>query len=243
MSLLLLDDSCFLSSLRVLELELLPLRSDRGKKEWEMFVSCFLKHGLWCPIHLEVGLEYVAGEGRPAGQNCLASVGKLGAWLCKELEGEECWAAVSAGSLGQQVGCQDTRLHMQPLGQQPGLQHTKTLCSPKQWTACAQLCLKWALGDGCNIDRINSSTFTRAPLPFPTNKMWVFFWCSQLPWFHRLSGQYTIDAFIIIENTVWYVKCQSECFLCLCDGGLNLEQGMWFQLALSVTVLSYWERS
>lgn len=34
-------------------------------------VCCFLKHGLWCLIHLEVGLEYVAVEGGPEGQNCL----------------------------------------------------------------------------------------------------------------------------------------------------------------------------
>lgn len=169
MPLLLLGDSCFLPGLRGSELELLPLRGDRSKKEWEMFVSCFLRHGLWCPIHLEVGLEYLAGEGGPGGQNCLSSVGKLGAWLCKELEGDRCWAAVSAGDLGQRVGCQCTRLHTQPLGQQPGLQHTKTRCCPKQLPACAQLflCLKCALGNGCNIGRINTPTCTQVPLPFP----------------------------------------------------------------------------
>lgn len=63
-------------------------------------------------------MEYVAGDGGPGGQNCLTSVGK------SELEGQECRAAVSAGDLGQQVWCQGTGLHTQPLGQQPGLQHT-----------------------------------------------------------------------------------------------------------------------
>lgn len=101
--------------------------------------------------------------------------------------------------------------------------HTKTWCCPKHWSACEQLCLKWTLGNGCNTDRINTSTFTRVPLPFPTNNVGFFL---VLPVFlDRLSSQYTIDAFVITENTVRYVKCQSECFLCLCDGGLNLEQG------------------
>lgn len=76
------------------------------------------------------------------------------------------------------------------------------------------------------LERINTSTCTRAPLPLTQQIYYFFFWCSQLSSFHRLSRQYSTDALLIIKNVVRYVKCQSGCFPCLCDAGLNLRLGM-----------------
>lgn len=121
------------------------------------------------------------------------------------------------------VGWQGAMLHTQP-------------CS-SSWGSGTLACLA-AWGDSCNSDTWENQYIYlySSPSVFNATDLLFFFssWCSQLSSFHRLSRQYSTDALLIIKNVVRYVKCQSGCFLCLCDAGLNLRLGMWFQLALSV---------
>lgn len=109
-------------------------------------------------------------------------------------------------------------------------------CS-SSWGSGTLACLA-ARGDSCNSDTWENQYvyLYSSPSVFNATDLLFFFssWCSQLSSFHRLSRQYSTDALLIIKNVVRYVKCQSGCFLCLCDAGLNLRLGMWFQLALSV---------
>lgn len=107
-------------------------------------------------------------------------------------------------------------------------------------------CMVWwgmlsiaALVDGCNRDMretVRICVFKSLCPPLLNGMDFFFFFsrCSQLSSFHRLSRQYSTDALLIIKNAVRYVKCQSGCFPCLFDAGLNLSQGMWYQLALCV---------
>lgn len=153
---------------------------DRSEKEWEMFVSCFLKYGLWCPTHLEVGVQYLAGEGGPGGWSCLSGVGKSGSWLCRR-GGQVMWPW-RGGALGSCVCCGGrggksdikVRCHtLSPWGSSRGsgtLSHVAAHLDPLP-EAMACLCLavsKMGPEKWLNRCRINTSTFTRVPLPFPS---------------------------------------------------------------------------